>query len=484
MKPFWVRLAINKDHFDVGIPMLGKEPGSASRRFFYSAVFWLTVPGFFGLVLATELYLPTIFDGLPLAIKPYLSFGRLRPAHVNLAIFGWLSQVYFGAILYILPRLTRARLYSERLAHVNWWLWNLMTVGALITLPLGLSQGREYAEMVWPLDLLFVLNMVLLAVNIWGTVGRRKERKIYVSLWNFMAATIVVLPVYMVGNKIWDPAGAFQGMNDNIVNYFYVHNLFNAWFTTAGIGLALYLLPKLADKPLHSHRLGLWGLWSVWTGQHHQLYSAAPDWLEFLTIVFSILAAVPTTAFMVNFFMTMRTRWHRAAEDVALRFFVTGAVFWALTCVQGVAHSFRTFSMVVHFTNWVVGHSHLAFVASYSFWGFALVYLMLPQLVGRPIHSRSLMEWHYWLTTLGMMIFMVSMWIAGLIQGQNWSTYTIPFLETVITMKPYFAARLLGGLMAGIGILCFAANVWRTGRAAELESVTVPAMASVVGGGR
>ena len=450
--------------------LASNEPGSASLRFCYAAVFWLIVPGVLGLLLATFLYAPAIWDGFPMGIKPYLSFGRLRPAHVNVAIFGWLSQVYFAAILFIVPRLTRTALYSERLAHANWWLWNVMVAASLITLPMGLTQGREYAEMIWPLDLLFILNIVLLAINIWGTVARRREPKIYVSIWNFMAATMVMVPIYAVGNKIWDPSGAYQGMNDNIVNYFYVHNLFNAWFTTAGIGLALYLLPKLSGKALYSHRLGLWGLWSVWTGQHHQLYSPAPDWLEYLTIVFSILAVVPTTAFMVNFFMTMRSRWHRAAEDVALRFFVTGAIFWGLTCVQGVSHSFRTFSMVVHFTNWVIGHSHLAFVASYSFWAFALVYLMVPELTGRSAYNRKLMEWHYWLTTVGMLIFMISMWVAGLIQGQNWSTYTVPFLQTVITMKPYFGARLLGGAMAGIGILCFAWNTWRVAGRVDNET--------------
>lgn len=463
--------------------MLSTEPGSASRRFFYSAIFWLIVPGIMGLILATLLYVPAIYDPLPLAIKPYLSFGRLRPTHVNLMIFGWLSQAYVGGILFILPRITRTKLFSERLAHVNWWLWNLMMLGALITLPLGLTQGREYAEMIWPLDLLLIANWVLLAINIWGTFARREEPKVYVSLWSFMAATIVFVGVYAVGNKVWDPSGAYTGMNDSIVNYFYVHNLFNSWFTTAGLGLALYLLPKLTDKPLYSHRLGLWGLWSVWTGQHHQLYSPAPDWLEYLTIAFSILATVPTIAFMVNFFMTMRGRWYRAAEDVALRFLVTGALFWAITCVQGLAQSFRTFSLYVHFTNWVIGHSHLAFVADYSFWAFALIYLMIPVLVRRPIYSRTLMEWHYWLTTVGMSIFMVALWIGGLIQGQNWLTDSVPFIDTVRSMAPYFALRLIGGLMAGAGILCFVYNVWQTARRPTTVPALSPAVAPGGGGG-
>lgn len=462
--------------------MWSTEPGSASRRFFLSAVFWLIVPVFIGLILATLLFVPPAQDLVPLAIQPYLNFGRLRPAHVNVAIFGWLSQAYAGAILFIVPRLTRTKLYSERLAHLNWWLWNLLILLALITLPMGLTQGREYAEMIWPLDLLLIANWVLLAINIWGTFARREEPKVYVSLWNFMAATIIFIGVYAVGNKVWDPSGAYTGMNDNIINYFYVHNLFNSWFTTAGLGLALYLLPKLTDKPLYSHRLALWGLWSVWTGQHHQLYSPAPDWLEYLTIVFSILAVVPTTAFMWNFIKTMEGRWHRVGQDIMLRFLVTGAFFWALTCVQGVAQSFRTFSLYVHFTYWVVGHSHLAFVGDYSFWAFALVYLMLPQLVRRPMYSHALMEWHYWLTTVGLTIFMVTLWIAGLIQAQNWMSFSIPFIETVRSVQPYLGVRFLGGALMVAGQIVFAYNVWRTAFVPSSQPVPLPAGAG--GGGR
>lgn len=459
------------------------EPGSASRRFFYSAVFWLMVPILMGLILSILLFAPPFQDVIPRAWQPYLNFGRLRPAHVNLAIFGWLSQAYAGAIYYILPRLTRTRLFSERLAHLNWWLWNLLLVGALLTLPAGLTQGREYAEMIWPLDLLLLLNWVLLGTNVWMTVRRRKEPKIYVSLWNFMAGILIFVFVYAIGNKVWDPSGAYMGMNDNIINYFYVHNLFNSWFTTVGIGLALYLLPKLTEKPLYSHRLALWGLWSVWTGQHHQLWSPAPDWLEYLTIVFSILAAVPTIAFTWNFVKTMEGRWTKAADDVPLRFLVTGAIFWFLTCVQGVAQSFRDFSMFVHFTNWVVGHSHLAFVGDYSFWGFALVYLMFPALVKRPMYSRRLMEWHYWLTTVGLLTFMITLWIAGLIQAQNWLTNSIPFIETVRSLQPYFAIRFFGGAMMVAGQFVFAYNFLRTALAPQAQTVVAPAPAAAGGGG-
>jgi cbb3-type cytochrome c oxidase subunit I len=231
------------------------------------------------------------------------------------------------------------------------------------------------------------------------------------------------------------------------------------------VGLALYLLPKLTGQPLYSHRLALWGLWSVWTGEHHQLYSPAPDWLEYLTVVFSILALVPTTAFLVNFFMTMRGSWRRVKDDIALRFLATGAIFWGLTCLQGEAQSFRSFSLVVHLTNWVVGHSHLAFVADYTFWAFALIYLMQPSLLRRPgMYSRKLMEWHYWLVTAGIVLFMMSLWIAGVIQGIDWLNTNIPFITTVNAMNPFFLGRLVGGVMVAAGVLVFVFNVWMTAR--------------------
>jgi cytochrome c oxidase cbb3-type subunit 1 len=218
----------------------------------------------------------------------------------------------------------------------------------------------------------------------------------------------------------------------------------------------------------------------VWTGQHHQLWSPAPDWLEILTVVFSILAIVPTTAFMWNFYKTMEGRWVRVGQDVALRFFVVGAIFWGYTCIQGVAQSLRSFSLYVHFTNWVVGHSHLAFVGDYSFWAFALVYLIVPELVGRPIYSRRLAEWHFWLTLVGLTIFMTSLWLGGMLQGQHWLAGGIPFLETVRAMYPYFAVRLAGGLLMVAGQAVFAYNVWQTAvRRVPLQKAWAPLGARV-----
>lgn len=437
-------------------------PDSAARFLLYSAIFWLIVPMLVGLFLALFLFEPHLQRWIPEAWQTYLTFGRLRPMHVNVAVYGWLSMVYAAAMLYLTPRLCNTRLFSERLAWATAILWNVMVLGAAITLPLGLTQSREYAEMIWPLDILFLVLFVLLAINVWGTVRRRRERRIYITLWSFMAATVITPIVYAVGNKVWDFNGAYAGVNDAIVNYFFVHNMFNIWFTTVGIGLAFYLLPKLSGNPLYSHRLALWGFSSVWTGQHHLLYGPGPDWLEILSVAFSILAAVPNTAFLFNFVMTMRGRWHVLQESIALRFLVAGSLFYVLTCIQGILQSFRSFSAYIHFTQWVIGHSHLAFVADYSFFAFALIYTFLPRMLRRPIWSPTLMHWHFWISLAGISLMIVDLWMAGLVQAQDWSSNLVPFVDTLIALKPYMGVRVLAGVLLLGAQFLFAWNILQT----------------------
>lgn len=454
--------------------VLSDEPGSSTRRFLLWSVVWLISPVFLGLLMAIMLYAPPAQLLEPVWLRPFLSFGRIRPLHVNLAIFGWLSMMYAGAILYLTPRLTGTKLYSERLANLTLVLWNIFVLSMIISLPLGFNTGRKYAEVVFPIKVLFVTVIVLLAINVWATIRRRAEKNVYVSVWHFALAVTIFIPVYIIGNKVWplelangrltlDFSGAYTGMNDDIINFFYVHNLFNSWFTTIGVGLAYYLLPKLTGKPLYSHRLAIWGFFTVWTGQHHQLWSPSPYWLQSLTVFFSILAVIPTSAFMFNFFKTMEGRWSLVVSDIRVRWLAVGAIFWGLTCIQGVAQSFPNFSLAVHFTNWVIGHSHLAFVGDYTFWMFAMMYILLPEVVHHPIYSRRLAEWHFWLTFVGLLIFMFALFAAGLIQGQNWFA-GVPFLQTVRSLNSFFFARLVGGTMMVVGQLIFAYNIYRTVR--------------------
>jgi cbb3-type cytochrome c oxidase subunit I len=439
-------------------------PDRAARYLLYSAVFWLIVPMFAGLAMAIFLYEPHAQELTPEALKPYLSFGRLRPMHVNVAIYGWVSMVWAGSMLYLTPRLCATRLFSERLAWATMALWNVMILGTAVSLPLGFTQAREYAEMVWPLDLIFLALFAMLAVNVWGTVRRRREKRIYISLWSFMAATVIAPVVFAVGHKVWDPSGAYEGVNDAIINYFFVHNIFNIWFTTVGIGLAFYLVPKLSGNPLYSHRLAIWGFSSVWTGQHHLLYSPGPEWLEILSVSFSILAAIPNTAFLFNILMTMRGRWHVLRESVALRFLIAGSFFYVMTCVQGILQSFRSFNAYTHFTQWVIGHSHLAFVADYSFFGIALVYALIPRMLGRPMRSAALMRWHFWLSLFGVSVMLVDLWLAGLVQAQDWASGMVPFIETVQALKPYMGIRALAGAVLILAQLLFAWNLVQTAR--------------------
>lgn len=442
----------------------------AARWFFYSGIFWLLVPGLAGLTMALLLFDARMQELVPDALRPAINFGRLRPMHVNVALFGWLSMVYAGSMLFITSRLTGAPLYGERLARLNVALWNLAVIVGGGGLLLGFTQGREYAEFAWAADVLLLACFGILAVNVWGTVLRRREPRLYISVWSFMAATAIGPLVYAAGNKVWDFSGAYTGMNDAIMNYFYVHNLFNAWFTTGALGLAFYLLPKLSGNPLFSHRLAIWGFASVWTGQHHLLYGPGPEWLEILSVGFSILTFIPNAAFTLNFVKTMQGAWHRLADNVALRFLAAGCVFYIFTCLQGIAQSFRSFNSFIHFSNWVVGHSHLAFVAGYSFFCFALTYTILPALLRRELYSRRAQAWHFWLSFVGITVFMVDLWTAGLVQGQQWSTGSVPFVETMLAMKPYYLVRLLAGLAIATGQVFFVYNIWMTVRGSAGEN--------------
>lgn len=277
-----------------------------------------------------------------------------------------------------------------------------------------------------------------------------------------------------------DVTGSYTGLNDAIIQYFYIHNLFNAWFTTSALAVVFYLLPKLTGNPLFSHRLAMWGFTSVWTGQHHALYSPAPEWLEITSVAFSILAIIPNAALAWNFFMTMKGAWYKIRENLALRFLAVGVIYYLFTCVQGIAQSFRTFSSYIHFTNWTIGHSHLAFVADYSFFGFALAVYLLPRMLGRPLAARRLAEWHFWLTFGSLTVFMYVLWFIGIMQADAWADQ-VPFLQTVRDLKPWFFVRLVAGAVLALSQLLFLYVVIRTIRSPRQQPDDVPMPAVLVG---
>lgn len=440
--------------------------GSCARNFFFSAVLWLAISTSIGLVLAIKFVYPDFLKGIP-----YLSFGRLRPIHVNGVLFGWLSMGYVGAIFYILPRILGVKLYSERLGNITCILWNILIVLAVITLGLGMTQGVEYAELIYPLDILVVILFILLNINAFKTVISRKEPKLFVSAWYILASLLWTPLVYIIGNLHF----LYTGVNHAVVNWFYGHNIIGLWFTTAGVGIAYYLFTKLTGNPLYSQRLSLIGFWTiafvyVWTGQHHLLYGPGPDWLETVAIAFSISLLIPVWTVLWNFFKTMQGKWHLFFESLPVKFMVFGSWWYFLTCLQGpLTNSLRPISKIVHFTNWIVGHAHLAVLGAFTYYIFSAIYSFLPKLTGKDLSAR-LGLWHFWLTTSGLIVFIVSLWIAGLIQGTMWSTKWvsfmgevegIEFIEVVKAIRPYYIIRLFGAALMVIGQWIFFVNVMR-----------------------
>ncbi|MBI4376165.1 MAG: cbb3-type cytochrome c oxidase subunit I [Elusimicrobia bacterium] len=469
--------------------MLSDKKDSASERFLLSAVAWLCLSTSIGAMVALKFLFPEWLGSIS-----WLSFGRLRPVHTNGVLFGWLSMAYVGAMFYILPRLLGTELWSQRLGNLTCWLWNATILLGALTLALGLNQGVEYAELIWPLDLAVAGLFVLVNWNLWATFLARSVDRLYISIWYMFASLLWTPLVYAIGNGMLFPvtytgglasiATPYSGVNHAAVNWFYGHNVIGLWFTTVGVGIVYYLLPKISGKPIHSHRLGMIGFWTiafvyVWTGQHHLLYGPGPDWLETVSIVFSISLLIPVWTVVYNFWRTLEGRWSLFFEQPSAKFLILGVWWYFLTCLQGpLTNAIRPISKVLHFTNWVVGHAHLALLGAFTYICFSAIYYLWPRLTGREVGAAAAKR-HFWLTTLGLIIFMVSLWAGGLVQGTVWSYKTvdvdfatdqaaitgIPFLKSVEMMLPYYWLRLAGGLMIVLAQWDFLAALLRSRRA-------------------
>lgn len=448
--------------------LLSADPGSTSRRFIYSAAFWLGISMLVGILAAFQLAQPDYLRSvLPESLFSYSTFGRLRPVHVHLVLFGWLTTIYFGAMHYIIPRLCGTTLFSEKLGNVTVIVWNFVMALDFLTLISGMTQAREYGEEIWPMDLLVLISAAVVGVNVYGTIAKRTIKSMYVSLWYFTGSLIWLATLYIVGNKIWDPSGAFNGVTDPIVNWWYGHNVIGMWFTTVGVGIAYYLIPLVAGRPLYSHKLSLVGFWAIstiypQTGAHHLVWGPVPSWLVSVAAVSSILMIIPVWTVLANFYKTIEGRWSRFLGTIPGRFLLMGGIFYFITCLQGPSQALRTFSALVHFTHWVVGHAHLAMLGAFSniSWGF--IYYALPRLLGRSgMHSQTMASWHFWLTTVGFTIMAFDLWFAGLVQGSMWIAGS-PFVQSVAAMKPYMWTRALAGVMIFTGQLFFFYNLYMT----------------------
>ncbi|MBK9063044.1 MAG: cbb3-type cytochrome c oxidase subunit I [Acidobacteria bacterium] len=439
-------------------PVLEHEDKAAFGFILVASLFFV-ISGLVALIVAGKLNMPTLLGNIS-----WLQYGRLRPLHVNGMLFGWLLAADMGLSFYLIPRLCGVRLWSEKLGMATLYLWVAIVLGAVGTLLAGMTQGLEYAELPFVLDVLVTIAWVMFGLNIVMTVVTRKYQQMYVAIWYIVGGILWTAVVYIVGNF----ATMFtSGTNQANLNWFYVHNAVGLIFTPLGLGIGYYFIPKASETPLYSHRLSMVGFWSlafvyVWTGAHHMLHGPISQWLQTVAILFSVMLMIPVWSLVWNFLATMKGQWHQLKDNVPIKFLMTGTIFYLLTCFQGPMHSLRSVNAIVSKTDWIVGHAHMAVLGAFSFFAIGAAYYAIPRMLKTSLHSDKLANATFWLWLIGGLSFFVSLWIGGFLQGLQWNDVTIPFIDTVKFMRPYWLVRLVGGTLMFTGILIFFWNLLMT----------------------
>ncbi len=432
---------------------------ATAKWFLVSSVAYFFIVGIIAVIIAAKFVWPDLMGTMS-----WLTYGRLRPLHVNGMLFGWLLAADMGLAYYVIPRLCGVKLWSEKLGLATAALWNVIILGAVVTLLAGLNQGWEYAELPWYLDILVVVAWIMFGINIFMTVANRKYQAMYVTIWYIMGCILWTAFVYLTGNF----ATLFaKGTNQANLNWMYVHNAVGLIFTPIGLAIAYYFIPRASSTPLHSHKLSMVGFWSlafvyVWTGAHHMLHGPISQWLQTIAIAFSLMLLIPVWAVVYNLFATMKGQWHQLRESVPLKFLMSGVVFYLLTCFQGPMHSLRTVNAIVSKTDWIPGHAHMAVLGCFSFFAIAGTYYAVPRIWNKALHSDSLANWSYWMLMIGGLGFFTTLWLGGFWQGWQWNNVSIPFIDTVIALKPIWIVRFVSGLMMFTGIVFFAYNILAT----------------------
>ncbi len=458
-----------KNLLDIVLP---NSPGSSSRRYLVASAIWLLVGVAFALLGAIAMVAPDFLP--PLGA---FGFGRLRPTHINLVIFGFLMNAFFGGLLYIVPTVCRTTLISERIGNFAVWFYNAVVVGALWALPHGYTQAREYAELPWILDIGVLISIFVLICLVFGTVAQRREKLLYVSVWYIGAGLIWSFFVYAVGNVVWQyPSGAWHGMNDQIVLWFYGHNVVGLVVTPQAIALAYYIIPRTTGKPIYSHTLSLFGFWALivmytHTGTHHLLQTPAPEWLKTLSVVNSIALIIPVFAFLTNVWIPLRERLNRIYASPAGKFVFAGTVWYFIVCLQGPFQSLPSVQRVTHYTQWVIAHAHIALMGFGGMIAIGAVYFILPRVSGKRLYSTFLADAHFWLHLLGTLGIFTSLTFAGLIQGEAWLNGEVVY-RVLPELRIYFIVRGISGVLVVVGALLFIYNVAMTvrGKAGELDA--------------
>jgi cytochrome c oxidase cbb3-type subunit I/II len=455
------------------------------RLFFLASMVWAVVGMLVGVLIAAMLFLPG------LNIAPYITFGRLRPLHTNAVIFAFVGNLIFGGVYHSMQRLLKTRLFSDTLTKIHFWGWQLLIVAAAIALVFGVSQGKEYAELPWILDIVIALLWVTFAVNFFATIAIRRERHIYVAIW-FYIATIVAVTILHVGNSAAIPYSwlgsysAYSGVKDALMQWWYGHNAVAFFLTTPYLGLMYYYLPKAANRPVFSYKLSILHFWSlvfvyIWAGPHHLHYTALPEWASTLGMLFSLVLWMPSWGGMVNGLLTLRGAWDKLRDDPVLKFLVVAVTYYGMSTFEGPMMSIKSVNAVSHYTDWTIGHVHAGTLGWNAFMSFGILYWVIPRLWKTELYSKALATAHFWISTVGLILYQVSMWVAGITQWAMWRAFepdgrlTYPdFIETVIKLVPMYWVRLIGALLFFGGLLIMVYNVIRTLLAAPKDFAEEP----------
>lgn len=464
------------------------------KKFLYATILFGVVGMLVGLILAILFLFPNLTDGIP-----FLSFGRLRPLHTNAVIFAFVGNAMFAGVYYSMQRLLKARMFSDFLSNLHFWGWQLIIVAAAITLPLGFTTSKEYAELEWPIDIAIALIWVVFGINMIGTILKRRERHLYVAIW-FYIATVITVAILHIFNSLEIPVSAlksysvYAGVQDALVQWWYGHNAVAFFLTTPFLGMMYYFVPKAANRPVYSYRLSIIHFWSlifiyIWAGPHHLLYSALPDWAQNLGVVFSVMLIAPSWGGMINGLLTLRGVWDKVRTDTVLKFFVVAITGYGMATFEGPLLSLKNVNAIGHFTDWIIAHVHVGALAWNGFLIFGMTYWLIPRMAKTTLYSEKLANFHFWIGTLGIVLYALPMYVAGFTQASMWKQFkpdgTLQygnFLETVTQIIPMYAMRAVGGTLYLIGILVLVYNIVKTvkaGSAIEDELAEAPALTKI-----
>jgi cytochrome c oxidase cbb3-type subunit 1 len=454
------------------------------RQFAIMAIIWGIVGMAVGVFIAAQLAWPWLnFD------IPYLTFSRLRPLHTNAVIFAFGGCTLFATSYYVVQRTCHARLISDKLAAITFWGWQLVIVLAAVTLPLGITQSKEYAELEWPIDILIAIVWVIYAIVFFGTITKRKTPHIYVANWFYGAFIITIAMLHLINSAAvpvdWmhmKSYSAYSGVQDAMVQWWYGHNAVGFFLTAGFLGMMYYFVPKQANRPVYSYRLSIVHFWAliftyIWAGPHHLHYTALPDWAQSLGMVMSLILLAPSWGGMINGIMTLSGAWEKLRSDPVLRFLIVAISFYGMSTFEGPMMAIKTVNSLSHYTDWTIGHVHSGALGWVALVSMGSLYYMIPRLFGRELYSLKLVEWHFWLATIGVVLYITAMWVSGIMQGLMWravnadGTLTYSFVESVVAMHPFYITRFAGGALFLTGTLIMAYNILMTVSDAKYSSV-------------